>query len=383
MWQRIKNLYHLGVALSANIFYGFPSRKLIVIGVTGTDGKTTTSNLIYHILKESGKTVSLVSTVGAKINGKDYDLPFHVTTPSPFALEKLISEASKGSEGKRYLVLEVTSHALDQNRVAGIHFFVSVITNVTNEHLDYHKTWENYLKTKAKLLKNSDTAILNRDDKSYEPLREYLRNSNVKILEYNQESKDYKNIPGEFNKYNIAAASAVAGALGVTGEQIEKALLTFELPEGRMEEVYDKDFRLIIDFAHTPNSIENVLSSLRPEIKGRIIHVFGSAGERDSKKRPEMGKASSKFSDIIILTSEDPRSENPKTIIEEIRKGIDNKKEVLEIEDRRDAIRKAVSIARKGDLVIVTGKGHEKSMNMGNGEIEWSDKKEVLEALKK
>ncbi len=410
MWQWIKNQYHLATALLANIYYRFPSRKLVVIGVTGTDGKTTTVSLIYHILKTSKKKASMISSVGAIIGGKEYDVGFHVTNPASWPLQGFIKKASQVSD---YLVLEVTSHGLDQFRVYGIEFTIGVITNVTHEHLDYHKTYENYVKTKAKLLKMSEVAIVNNDDESYKLIRAKFPSARAqdegKVLASRRSGQSSKFIAygmsenadvnpkvfpfktkliGAFNTYNCLAAIAVCRQLGISDADIRKGLETFEAPIGREEVVYKNDFTVMVDFAHTPNSFEQVLSALRPLVKKRIIHVFGSAGLRDFTKRPKMGSISAKYADVVILTSEDPRTETIESIMKDIQSGIADaekrKKEgtLLILPDRQEAITTAVSMAQKGDLVITTGKAHEKSMNYGRGEEPWDEFEAVKKALK-
>ena len=295
MFQDTKNIYHLIISLIANALLRFPSRGLRVIGVTGTDGKTTTSSMIYHVLNEQELNPSLISSVGAFIGNKKYDVGFHVTTPTPSNLPRFIEKAKK--EKSKFLVLEVTSHALDQNRTWGINFEIGVLTNVTNEHLDYHKTYERYVKAKFKLLKKSETAILNKDDNSFKYVKE-LKNNIVTYgiknkADITPESLPFEiKIPGEFNKYNALAAIAVLKELGLTDEQIKSGINSFKLPIGRMEQVYKGNFSIMIDFAHTANSFEQLLSSIRGDVKGRIIHVFGAAGKRDFAKRPEMGRNS-------------------------------------------------------------------------------------------
>lgn len=392
MWQTSKNIYHLLVAILANIIYGFPGRKLTVIGVTGTDGKTTTVNLLYHILQEAGYSVSMVSTVGAVIHGKASGVGFHVTTPSSFKLQKFLSLAAKG-KGKQYLVLEVTSHALDQNRVWGIPFATGILTNITHEHLDYHKTYAQYVRTKVQLLNRAEVAIINKDDHSYQKVKYFLKKKK-RVITYGMEKgvdwsfKDVdipQNIPQLYNKYNALAASLAAFHAGVKKGVIEKALKTFTFPKGRTEIVYDKDFTVMIDFAHTPNAFEQLLSSVRENTKGRLIHVFGSAGARDVSKRPLMGQIASRYDDVMILTSEDPRKENPEKIMHEIESGIDAKRKVAiyKIADRKKAIEKAISLAKSSDMVICTGKGHEESINYGHGEEAWSEFIVVKDALSK
>jgi len=387
MWQKTKNLYHLGIAILSNVWFKFPSRKLIIIGVTGTDGKTTTTSLIYHILNSSGLNASMVTSVGAMIGGKNYDVGFHVTTPSSFAVQKFIQKAL--DSGSKYLVLETTSHALDQYRVFGIKYEIGVLTNVTHEHLDYHKTYENYVKTKTKLLQMSKTAIINRDDESYRiisnfqfPISKLTTYGMGKDADINPQNFPFEtDMIGEFNKYNILAAISACKTLGVSDKVIREGIATFVPPKGREDIVYNKDFAVMIDFAHTPNAIDQILKSVRPAVKGRIIHVFGSAGARDVTKRPLMGKMSAKYADIIVLTSEDPRKEPVEKIMSEIEAGITKKIKVLKIPDRKKAIEQAIDMAKKDDFVLITGKSHEKSMNYGQGEIAWDEYGTVREVL--
>ncbi len=390
MWQKTKNFYHLIVAILVNALFRFPGKKLKIIGVTGTDGKTTTTALIYHILKFAGLPVSMISTTGAIIADKEYPLGFHVTTPSSFRLQQFIRKAVNSSRSS-YLVLEVTSHALDQKRIWGIPFAVGVITNVTSEHMDYHKTYDNYLQTKAKLLQKADIAILNKDDSSYEKLSKNLEGFRKKIMTYSlMHDADItkRSLPfttklvGKFNEYNILAAGSASLAVGVEKKVVSDAISTFIPPLGRGDIVYEKDFNVMIDFAHTPNAFEQLLTTLRSLVSGKIIHVFGTAGERDRVKRPVMGEISARFSDVIILTSEDPRGEEIEKIMDEIELGITGKKKAIRIPDRKEAIRKAISMAKKGDFVLLTGKAHEKSMNYGHGEEEWNEFEEAERVLK-
>jgi UDP-N-acetylmuramoyl-L-alanyl-D-glutamate--2,6-diaminopimelate ligase len=390
--QKFKNLFHLFEAVVANIYYRFPSRKLKVIGVTGTDGKTTTVHLIYHILKSCGKKVSMVSTIYAKVGKEEFDTGLHTTTPNSFLVQKLLKIAV--DHGDEYFILETTSHALDQNRVFGINFLVGVLTNVTHEHLDYHQSYEEYVKTKAKLFCSSKIAVLNEDDASYNSIVSVIKNLKFKIKNYNLKLKITKTILNltKFNQYNYSAAYTVCKILGLFDQSIFKAMKSFKLPKGRVDVVYDKDFKVIIDFAHTPNAIDNVLRAVSEKYlkkEGRLIHVFGSAGLRDATKRPLMGKASAKHANVIILTEEDYRTENVNEIMEQIERGMSNKFEVrgsrfevYKIQDRQRAINKAVSLAKRGDVVILTGKGHERSLCRGRVEHSWDEYKAVKKALK-
>ena len=384
MLQKLKNLYHLFQAVLANLYYGFPSRRLKVIGVTGTDGKTTTTHLIYHILKSAGKKVSMVSSVYAKVGEKEFDIGFHVTTPDVFPLQKLLSESVKNKD--EYFILETTSHALYQNRVFGIQFEVGVLTNVTHEHLDMHHTLDEYTKIKSLLLKQAKFAVANADDQSFNRLKRILKNK--KVISYN--SKDFKIIKDlsnltDFNKYNYLAAYTVCNQLGLIKNNIIAAMKTFKLPQGRMELVYDKEFKVIIDFAHTPNAFENVLPEIRKlylKKNGRLIHIFGAAGLRDASKRPLMGKASNQYADVIILTEEDYRTEDPQVICRSIAQGITNRP-VFTIIDRKKAIRKAMEMVKKNDVILLTGKSHEKSLCRGKIEYPWDEQKTVMQALDK
>ena len=392
MWQRIKNIYHFFIAVFANILFFFPSRSMKVVAVTGTDGKTTTVSLIYHLLKSSGAKTSMISSIAAVIDGKAYDTGFHVTTPAPFSLQRFLRKAR--NKKTEYFVLEVTSHAIDQNRIVGIPIKVAVLTNVTNEHLDYHKTYDNYLKTKVELLKKSKISVVNSDDSSYTFLSEakseksqenWITYGLLESSQYNPKTFDISTarLLGDFNKYNVLAAVSVAKSFGISDEVIKKALATFHMPVGRVNYVYQEDFSIMIDFAHTPNAFEKILSTVRPITKGKIIHVFGSAGERDAAKRPFLGEISSQYCDILVLTAEDPRSEDVNKIIAEIEVGIKQEQaEVIRIPDRKEAIEAAIQMAKEDDLVLITGKAQERSMTTDEEELPWDEFAAVEKALK-
>jgi len=383
----LKSMYHLIVGVIAVLWFRSPGNHLTVIGVTGTDGKTTTTTLIYEILKKAGINASVITSVHAVIAGKEYDTGFHVTTPNAWYVQKYLRAAV--DHGDTHMVLEVTSHGIDQHRVYGIPFRVGVITNVTEEHLDWHKTYSQYLNTKLSLLVHSHIAIINKDDTRLykEGVKQITKNAVITYgirttADITPENFPFRTqLPGEFNRYNCLAAIAAGKALSIDVATIRDAILHFPGITGRMEVVYKKNFSVIVDFAHTPNALIQALSTVRPMTKGRLIHVFGSAGLRDPFKRPAMGKASSGFADVIILTEEDYRIEKVETIMDQIQKGISSKKEVHRIPNRADAIRFALSEAKKGDTVILTGKGHEKSLCRGTTEYPWSDQEEVKKAL--
>lgn len=380
--QKLKNIYHLIQAIIANLWYGFPSRKLKVIGVTGTDGKTTTTHLIAHILKTSGHKASFVSSVYADIAGKVYDIGFHVTTPSPFTLQKFLKQSL--DFGDEYFILETTSHAIDQNRIWGIKYEVAVLTNVTHEHLDYHKNYDEYLKVKTTLLEIAKKSLINEDDESYNYLSQKLK---LKSQRYNSKFNGFEKFTQltKFNQYNYSAGYLVCKQLGLNDDEIFVAMKSFVLPRGRMELVYDKNFKIIIDFAHTPNALANLLPELRNKYlkkNSKLIHVFGAAGLRDMSKRPLMGLVSSQFADKIILTEEDFRTEKPEEICNQIASGIKNNRTYEIIINREQAIFKAINMAKKGDIVVLTGKSHEKSLCRGKVEYPWDEHEAVRKALK-
>lgn len=424
MWQNLKNVYHLFIAILANIYYGFPSEKLTVIGVCGTDGKTTTVNMIYHILKSVNKKVSMVSTINAVIAGEAYDTGFHVSSPDPFTVQKFARKAA--DYGDEFLVLEVTSHALDQYRFWGINFKVGVITNITHDHLDYHKTWENYFRTKAKLIRNARFAILNQEENHFSELSKKTKG---KIISFGSSEKaDFnpKTFPlklkmiGDYNVFNGLAAAACCSVLNIPSITIRSSLENFFNLKGRMEEIKNnRGIKIIIDFAATPNGLEQALKTLRKQTKGRLISVFGSAGQRDIAKRSLMAEISARLADITVITAEDPRGEwdiIEKQMREGAKKGAqkishaefisaspekakkilkpasrqggqvqDDKKSVFfVIYNRKEAVDFTIhTLAKKGDLIGFFGKGHEKSMNY-DGKIEepYDEFEAVAAALK-
>ncbi|KKP46650.1 MAG: UDP-N-acetylmuramoyl-L-alanyl-D-glutamate-2,6-diaminopimelate ligase [Candidatus Woesebacteria bacterium GW2011_GWA1_33_30] len=328
-------------------YYKDPSSKLKIIGVTGTKGKTTTCHMIYHILKNLGKKVGLISTITT--NG------FHTTTPDVISLnQELLKMVKKGYE---YAVLEVSSHGIVQGRIAGIKFDISVLTNIAPEHLDYHKTFEEYKRVKMMFVNSARYRV-------FSP-----RESKLNIIQ------------GEFNNINAETAVEVAQELGISKEKALKTLKTFKLPSGRLEEIpTGKDFRVFVDFAHTPDSLEAVLKYLRTITTGRLISVFGCAGERDPRKRSKMGKISTKIAQFSIFTAEDPRTESVFDILKKMRsKAIKNK--FICIPERGEAIAHALSIAKKGDIVGIFGKGHEKSMCYLNYEHPWNDQEFIKNLL--
>lgn len=382
----VNYIYHLPLSFLAVCYYGYPAKNLQVIGVTGTDGKTTTSTLIYEILKKAAKKVALITSVSAKIGDQDLDTGFHVTTPDPWELQKLLKLIK--DRGFEYVVLEVTSHGLAQFRLFGCNFKIGVLTNITWEHIDYHKTWENYLQAKQSLFKKTHYSILNADDKSYK----YLKNNvGGKVITYGLKKADFTpqnfpfktRLPGIYNQSNCLAAIACCKQLAIDDKTIKTGLLKFPGVIGRMEVMQEKPFKVIIDFAHTPNALQNALLTLKNMTSGKVIAVFGCAGLRDYKKRPQMGRIAEKLADKVIITSEDPRTEDINKINRQILFGVTEKKKFVIENDRFLAIKKAINLAGTGDIIGIFGKGHEKSLCFGKTEYPWSDQQAVRKILKK
>lgn len=367
MLQKLKNQVHLLESFAMAKRFGHPGEKLICIGVTGTDGKTTTATLLHHILTNAGIKTCLSSTL----------LSPHTTTPGRGKIQKFLRQGLKN--GCTHAILEVTSIAIDQNRVWGVPFEIGVLTNIANnEHLDYHKTFENYKSAKISFLTECKTIIANSRDPSFEEIVK-LRPDALPYGPSNLKS----NLFGNFNKFNIGAAIATAKAIGVSEESIRKSVASFKAPSGRLEVVAKKPL-VIVDFAHTPQAFEKVLPVVKKLAKGELIHVFGATGDRDKQKRPIMAQVSARFSDHIILTHEDTYSENPQKIISELEAGLKkaNYTAYSVSNDRREAIKMALARSKANDVIIITGVGHQKSMNIGGKEIPWSDQQVVKELMK-
>lgn len=416
--QKLRNYYHLAQAILANVIYGFPSKKITVIGVTGTNGKTTTCQMITKILEEAGNKVAMISTINFKIGEKEWVNKTKFTTMSSFFVQKFIKKAV--DVGCKYIIIETSSHALDQYRVWGVKYKTAVITNVTREHLDYHHSMDEYRIAKYKLFCCAQVGIVNLD---MERPRDYLlysipekygftKSENINCEKFDcghvkavvaknikndssgsifeVKGDKYKlNLPGVFNVENAMAAICVGISEHIQPEIMARALEKIKTVPGRMDKVEnDKGLEIIIDYALTPDSLEKLFSMMRANISGvqKIVAVFGSCGDRDKGKRSIMGEIVDKYADYIILTNEDPYTENPKNIIEEIAAGVKNKKEgenFWKILDRREAIKKALQIAKPGDVILVTGKGAEETMMIGKRMIPWNDRKVIEEELKK
>jgi len=375
--------------------YHFPARKLKIIAITGTDGKTTSSTLLYHILKTAGKKVALLSTVAAYIGDEKIDTGFHVTSPDADKLQKFLAEMVK--KDIEYLVLEFTSHGSYQSRLWGIKPLIVGLTNITNEHLDYHLNYQNYLEAKAMMIKKAPIVVINEEDASFNKIKRYLTAKN-KVITYNQEENLTKKIREAiqtkflepYNHMNAKMVSKIALQLGVEVDQIATAITTFPGVEGRMQFIKNKkrNLTVVVDFAHTPNALENALLSLRKYMKkekitGNLIAVYGCAGLRDKEKRPTMGKIGLQHADLVVFTAEDPRTEDVWAIIRQMKEQLETShNRIISIADRAQAIDFAINnLAKKGDVVALFGKGPEKSMCYGTVEYPWSETAMVEKAL--
>jgi UDP-N-acetylmuramoyl-L-alanyl-D-glutamate--2,6-diaminopimelate ligase len=411
------------LAYLAAAFYGYPARKMTMIGVTGTDGKTTTCNLLYQVLITAGLKAGMISTVNALVGDEVLDTGYHVTTPDALEIQRFL--AMMVEKGLTHVVLETTSHGWAQYRVDACEFDIGVITNITHEHLDYHGTFEKYREAKARLFTslgnthtkkqgNINLAVLNRDDNSYNHLygitqsktisygmdsSSDFRADNVEfspsgisfdVLHHGEIHHISSPLVGTFNVSNcLAAYAAVVRGIEVNPETAVQGISQLTGIPGRMERIdLGQYFTAIVDFAHTPNALASSLKTARQITSGRVITVFGSAGLRDREKRRLMAETAVELADVTIFTAEDPRTESLESILEEMARGAMSKggvegKSFLRIPDRREAIRSAVKMASSGDLVILCGKGHEQSMCFGETEYLWDDRVAMRSALTK
>ena len=421
-YLRVEGDIHAAVAYLAAALHDFPARKLRMIGVTGTDGKTTTTSMIYHILRSAGIRVGMISTVSALIGDKALDTGFHVTTPESPDIQNYLAEMVRA--GLTHCILETTSHGLAQGRVAACDFDAAVITNVTHEHLDYHGSYENYLRAKGLLFEslaatprkrigNLRAAVLNKDDQSYAYLKRVSPPRQVSYSMVNQAALWADEIDNQAMElaftchfeeqkilrvrtpmtglYNVSNSLAALGLcvnlLGVPAETAVQALASMPGVPGRMERIdLGQPFSAIVDFAHTPNALSRALETARGLTRGRIIAVFGSAGLRDREKRKMMPAVSIRQADLTYLTAEDPRTESLDAILQDmadaaIEAGGCEGENFWRVPDRGEAIRAALRTAQSGDLVIVCGKGHEQSMCFEKTEYPWDDRQAVRAAL--
>ncbi len=419
-WHRLKGM-------AAAIRYGFPAKKMVCIGVTGTNGKTTTTHMIEHVLRSSGKKVAMLSTSDFAIKGKFTKNKSKKTTMSPFHTQKFLKRCVR--QHVDYVVIETSSHALHQSRLWGIPFSISVITNITHEHLDYHRTMEKYKEAKKILFKNvsktchrhlpkalshiphKQAMILNTTDEFFEDFNQitcptkitygfdqgdlrahhinYHKSGSVFAMHYVEDEIGIElKIPGAFNVENALASAGVALACKVSLDDIKRGLETFEGVGGRMEVIKSpKGFEALVDFALTPDALERLYKTLRDSKPNRIIGIIGSCGDRDKEKRPAMGRIVAQHTDITIITDEEPYSEDPMAIMEGILEGAKEIKKLEEglhlIEDRYTAIEFAVQNAKEGDLIVVTGMGNLPTRTLNHGPIEWDEREVVREIISK
>jgi len=403
--QKLKNLFwHLPKSIFYNFYYGFPSKKLVLIGITGTDGKTTSVNLLHKALLESGIKTGLISTLGAKIGDNDISVGLHTTSPDPSLTQKIFRRMV--DEGITHAIIEVTAHAIDQYRYYGCQFKVCAITNTSHEHLDDFLDMQQYIDTKAKLFKSTENAVLNKDDASYKII---TSQTPAKIVTYSiNKTSDYqakdivitsKQLSFSANKttfktnsnykyqiYNILLVNAILNVLKIDNKIILNLIKDFPLMKGRRETVPNNlRINCIIDFAHTPAALKTTLESLKSTTKGKVIVIFGATGGRDPSKRPIMGEVVSNLADIAIVTADDTRNELVENINKNIISGMNKNKTgftYYDIPRRQDAFNLAIKLASSGDTVIACGKGHETTILHGNTEYPWSERDAFLTAFR-
>ena len=404
MIQTIKNyLWHYPKALFAAARYGFPSSHLTLIGITGTDGKTTTCNLIYETLQKAGYKAGLLSTIGAKIDQNLLPIPPHMTSQDPLLIQKIFRQMV--DKKVTHVVVEVTAHALDQFRFGLCRFEIAAITNTAHEHLDYFKNMTQYIDTKSKIFSNSKVSILNKDDPSFPIITsKYTQNfitysqktsatyqaQNIKISEKEMtfvvnQKKFITDSPYTYQVNNILASYSVCHELGIKNEIFFDTIKKFPFMKGRREEVENTfGFRTLIDFAHTPQALDQTLTSLKKTTTGRLIVIFGATGGRDQTKRPIMGQIVSKLADIAIVTADDTRHEHVAKINQQIISGFHQSNEFsfYDIPNRQDAFNLAIKIAKENDTIIACGKGHETTILHGTTEYPWSERSAFETAFK-
>jgi len=395
----------LSLSLSACEYFDNPSRKLKLIGITGTNGKTTVATLLFKLYRELGYSVGLISTIHIRID--DQIVPTSHTTPDSLELNRLLDIMS--GHHCEYVFMEVSSHAICQKRIAGLRFKGGVFTNITHDHLDYHSDFKEYIIAKQgffNILDKQSFALVNADDKHHSFI---VQNTEARILTFSlQNPADFKakiienqiegmnllidkedvwfKLIGRFNAYNIISVYGTAILLGTNSEEILPILSNIDTVEGRFDVIRSRDGKIIIiDYAHTPDAIRNILNTIAEIRNGNeeIISVFGAGGNRDKEKRPEMGKIAGELSTRVILTSDNPRDEKTEDIIQDIKKGISgsNLAKVISITDRREAIKTGIALARPGDFVVIAGKGHEKLQEIKGEKHPFDDKKVAIEFL--
>lgn len=408
----VEELYRKGRVKIISARYGNPAKSLKVIAVTGTNGKTTTVNYINEILKEAGLTTAMFSTALIEVAGKKQLNDLNATVGTTKRMQEFFRDAKRADVD--YVVLEITSHALVQHKLDTIPIEVAIMTNLTQDHLDYHKTMEGYAAAKAKLFQNEPTFIvLNRDDEWYDYFNQFQAGAQkitygeheeaeakieyVKLYKKGSEARvviDHQTklelataLPGKFNVYNMTAAAATAYVLGMKLNDIVEGIANLEGVPGRFERVVEgRGYDVIVDYAHTPDALEKLLEAAKSVTKNRVILVFGATGDRDKGKRPIMGEIAARGANRIFLTDEESYNEDPQAIRDQVREGIERARgsaKLTEIADRRDAIAKALSIAAKDDTILITGMGHEQFRIVDGEKLPWNDADVVREILVK
>lgn len=403
-YVQVKNS-RLALSFIAENFYNNPSDKLIITGVTGTNGKTTVASLLYKLFIKLNYKAGLISTINVVVNGKEKQA--QLTTPDPITLSKTLNEMVKA--GVKYCFMEVSSHAIAQHRISALKYKLAIFTNITHDHLDYHNTFKEYIYTKKMLfdsLDNESFALINKDDKNWKII---IQNCKAKIYTYGLKAganyyakileksingqllkinnkEIWTQLPGKFNAYNILAVLAAANLLIDNEEAILTALSDLKTVKGRFQVIRSPSgINAVIDYAHTPDALKNVLKSISEikQNKGKIITVIGCGGNRDKRKRPLMAKIAVQFSNKVILTSDNPRYEDPEQILKDMEKGIniEDKKNVLKITNRKEAIKTAVALSNPGDIILVAGKGHENYQEIKGIKKHFDDKKVIEETF--
>jgi UDP-N-acetylmuramoyl-L-alanyl-D-glutamate--2,6-diaminopimelate ligase len=408
--RAIEEAYRIGRVRLVSAYYGNPARSLRVIGVTGTNGKTTTVNYVNEILKEAGYKTAMFSTATIEVAGQAKRNELNATVASTGEMQRFFRDAKRAKVD--FAVLEFPSHALHQHKLDTVPVEVAVMTNLTQDHLDYHGTMENYAATKAKLFDRMPKFIvLNRDDDWFEYFDQFPAQAQkitygkhesadahidrVKLFRKGTEAGltiDHQTklelataLPGEFNAYNMVAAASVAYLLGIHLEDIAEGIANLEAVPGRFDRIEaEKGFDVVVDYAHTPDALEKLLQTAKSITKRRVILVFGACGDRDKSKRPIMGEIAAKLADRIFLTDEESYNEDPEQIRAQIYEGIEQAKgqvRTTEVADRREAIKKAIEVAKKGDTILVTGMGHEVFRIVNGERLPWNDEQVVRELL--
>lgn len=406
----LENVYRKTRIQLVSARYGWPARGLRVIAVTGTNGKTTTANYINEILKQAGYKTAMFTTAVIEVAGESKINDLNATVASVSRMQQFLNEARRSKVD--FVILEVTSHSLHQHKLDGVPIEAAVMTNLTQDHLDYHKTMEKYAAAKGLLFaRNPRYIVLNRDDDWFDYFDKYLaeeqkitygkskdadvRISDIKLykkgseavlaFDHQEKSQLATYLPGEYNVFNMAAAASICYVLGVSMSDIKNGIASLEGIPGRFERATkDETYEVIVDYAHTPDALEKLLEATRNITKKRIILVFGACGDRDTLKRPIMGKIAAKLADEIILTDEESYNENPDKIRRDIYAGIEESKannKTTEIADRREAIRHALNIAKKDDTILITGMGHEQFRIINGEKLPWNDTNIVREII--